>query len=103
MFNYILGFEINMTMTVSFSFIFYLMHAWFLKVGIAFRAGRYEVDGYIYNAAEEPTILMTGKWNESLSYQPCDMEGEPLSDTELKEVILQNFTLIKAIAISFEY
>ncbi|KAA8549281.1 hypothetical protein F0562_000965 [Nyssa sinensis] len=51
-----------------------------------FGAGRYEVDGYVYNAAEEPKILMTGKWNESLSYQPCDMEGEPLPGTELKEV-----------------
>eukprot|EP00268_Persea_americana_P009623 TRINITY_DN1384_c0_g1_i2.p1 TRINITY_DN1384_c0_g1~~TRINITY_DN1384_c0_g1_i2.p1 ORF type:complete len:458 (-),score=85.84 TRINITY_DN1384_c0_g1_i2:632-2005(-) len=51
-----------------------------------FGAGRYEVDGYVYNAAEEPKILMTGKWNESMSYQPCDMEGEPLSGTELKEV-----------------
>jgi len=29
---------------------------------------------------------MTGKWNESMSYQPCDLEGEPLPDTELKEV-----------------
>jgi len=29
---------------------------------------------------------MTGKWNESLSYQPCDVEGEPLPGTELKEV-----------------
>ncbi|KAG4145404.1 hypothetical protein ERO13_D05G095160v2 [Gossypium hirsutum] len=36
-----------------------------------FGAGRYEVDGYVYNAAEEPKILMTGKWNESMSYQPC--------------------------------
>lgn len=51
-----------------------------------FGAGRYEVDGYVYNAAEEPKILMTGKYNESMSYQPCDMEGEPLPDTELKEV-----------------
>ncbi|KAG4145401.1 hypothetical protein ERO13_D05G095040v2 [Gossypium hirsutum] len=51
-----------------------------------FGAGRYEVDGYVYNAAEEPKILMTGKWNESMSYQPCDMEGEPLQGTELKEV-----------------
>ena len=50
-------------------------------------AGRYEVDGYVYNTAEEPKILMTGKWNESMSYQPCDMEGEPLPNTELKEVI----------------
>ncbi|KAA8518912.1 hypothetical protein F0562_016314 [Nyssa sinensis] len=49
-------------------------------------AGRYEVDGYVYNAAEEPKILMTGKWNESMSCQPCDLEGEPLSGTELKEV-----------------
>ncbi|XP_068338455.1 oxysterol-binding protein-related protein 3C-like isoform X2 [Pyrus communis] len=51
-----------------------------------FGAGRYEVDGYVYNAAEEPQILMTGKWNESMSYQPCDLEGEPLPGTELKEV-----------------
>ncbi|EOY07505.1 Oxysterol-binding family protein [Theobroma cacao] len=50
-----------------------------------FGAGRYEIDGYVYNAAEEPKILMTGKWNESMSYQPCDSEGEPLPGTELKE------------------
>ncbi|MFQ6662506.1 hypothetical protein Gotur_030335 [Gossypium turneri] len=49
------------------------------------RAGRYEIDGYVYNSAEEPKILMTGKWNESMSYQPCDSEGEPLPGTELKE------------------
>ncbi|CAN6471768.1 unnamed protein product [Victoria cruziana] len=51
-----------------------------------FGAGRYEVDGYVYNSEEEPKILMTGKWNESMSYQPCDLEGEPLPGTELKEV-----------------
>jgi len=51
-----------------------------------FGAGRYEVDGYVYDAAEEPKILMTGKWNQSMSYQPCDPEGEPLPGTELKEV-----------------
>uniref|UniRef100_A0A7N0ZY90 Oxysterol-binding protein n=1 Tax=Kalanchoe fedtschenkoi TaxID=63787 RepID=A0A7N0ZY90_KALFE len=51
-----------------------------------FGAGRYEIDGYVYNAAEEPKILMTGKWNESMSYQPCDLEGEPVPGTELKEV-----------------
>ncbi|GLT43333.1 hypothetical protein SLA2020_172920 [Shorea laevis] len=51
-----------------------------------FGASRYEVDGYVYNATEEPKLLMTGKWNESMSYQPCDMEGEPLPGTELKEV-----------------
>ncbi|XP_062003546.1 oxysterol-binding protein-related protein 3A-like [Rosa rugosa] len=50
-----------------------------------FGAGRYEVDGYVYNSTEEPKILMTGKWNESMSYQPCDAEGEPLPGTELKE------------------
>lgn len=44
------------------------------------------MDGYVYNAAEEPQILMTGKWNGSMSYQPCDMEGEPLAGTEMKEV-----------------
>lgn len=30
--------------------------------------------------------MMTGKWNESMSYQPCDIEGEPRAGTELKEV-----------------
>jgi hypothetical protein len=49
------------------------------------------VDGYVYNAAEEPKILMTGKWNESMSYQPCDPEGEPLPGTELKEVSFSTF------------
>ncbi|KAL3536407.1 hypothetical protein ACH5RR_004868 [Cinchona calisaya] len=51
-----------------------------------FGAGRYEVDGYVYNAVEEPKILMTGKWNKSISFQPCDSEGEPLSGTKLEEV-----------------
>lgn len=50
------------------------------------RAGRYEVDGYVYNAAEEPKILITGKWNEALNYQVCDPEGEPLPGSEMKEV-----------------
>ena len=52
------------------------------------RAGRYEVDGYVYNAADEPKVLMTGKWNQSMSYQPCDLEGEPLPDTQMTEVSL---------------
>ncbi|CAO2820298.1 unnamed protein product [Amaranthus hypochondriacus] len=51
-----------------------------------FGAGRYEVDGYVYNAADEPKVLMTGKWNKSMSYQPCDLEGEPLPDTQMTEV-----------------
>ncbi|CAN1135221.1 Oxysterol-binding protein-related protein 3A [Linum perenne] len=51
-----------------------------------FGAGRYEVDGYVFNADEEPKILMSGKWNGSMSYQPCDMEGEPRPGTELQEV-----------------
>ncbi|XP_061354238.1 oxysterol-binding protein-related protein 3A-like [Gastrolobium bilobum] len=50
-----------------------------------FGAGRYEVDGYVYNAADEPKILITGKWNEAMSYQVCDLEGEPLPGTEPKE------------------
>ncbi|WJX83977.1 glutathionyl-hydroquinone reductase [Trifolium repens] len=43
------------------------------------------VDGYVYNSSEEPNILMTGKWNQSKNFQPCDSEGEPLPNTELKE------------------
>lgn len=66
------------------------------------RAGRYEVDGYVYNAAEEPKILMTGKWNESMSYQPCDMEGEPLPGTDLKEVHFINLFIL-SICLLIEY
>ncbi|GJP32712.1 hypothetical protein CLOM_g17313 [Closterium sp. NIES-68] len=51
-----------------------------------FGAGRYEVDGYVYDSSEEPKMLITGKWNESLSYQPCDNEGEPLEGSTLTEV-----------------
>ncbi|XLS86315.1 hypothetical protein HN51_036481 [Arachis hypogaea] len=51
-----------------------------------FGAGRYEVDGYVYNAVEEPEILITGKWNESMQYQSCNLEGEPRPGIELKEV-----------------
>ncbi|GJU42571.1 reverse transcriptase domain-containing protein [Tanacetum coccineum] len=50
-------------------------------------AGRYEVDRYVYNSAEEPKILMTDKWNLSMSYQSCDLEGEPLP--ELKERVAE--------------
>jgi hypothetical protein len=53
---------------------------------LVYRKGRYEVDGYVYNKDEEPKIMVTGKWNTSMSYQPCDAEGEPLEGTELKEV-----------------
>jgi hypothetical protein len=51
-----------------------------------FGKGRYEVDGYVYSKDEEPKLLVTGKWNTSMSYQPCDEEGEPLPGTDLKEV-----------------
>ncbi|GLJ44372.1 hypothetical protein SUGI_0930080 [Cryptomeria japonica] len=51
-----------------------------------FGTGRYEVDGYVYDSQEEPKLLITGKWSKSLSYQPCDTEGEPLTGTDLKEV-----------------
>uniref|UniRef100_A0A0A9ABE4 Oxysterol-binding protein n=1 Tax=Arundo donax TaxID=35708 RepID=A0A0A9ABE4_ARUDO len=30
--------------------------------------------------------MMTGKWNQSMSCQPCDQEGDPLPGTELKEI-----------------
>ncbi|KAI3996303.1 hypothetical protein MKX01_026771 [Papaver californicum] len=57
------------------------------KPSRCFSTGRpSEVDGYVYNAAKEPKIHMTGKWNSSMSYQPCDIKGEPLVGTELKEV-----------------
>jgi hypothetical protein len=48
----------------------------------------------VYSAAEEPKIMITGKWNKSLSCQPCDQEGDPLPGTELKEVVL-SFTYLR--------
>ena len=51
-----------------------------------FGAGRYEVDGYVYNQAEEPQMLVTGKWNKSLSCQPCNADGDPIPGTKLEEV-----------------
>jgi hypothetical protein len=46
------------------------------------------VDGYVYSAAEEPKMMLTGKWSKSMSYQACDQEGDPLPGSELKEVRL---------------
>ncbi len=57
-----------------------------MKMSSHGRKGRYEVDGYVYSKDEEPQLMVTGKWNTSMSYQPCDVEGEPLPGTELKEV-----------------
>ncbi|KAI3839921.1 hypothetical protein MKX03_025186 [Papaver bracteatum] len=51
-----------------------------------FSGARFKVDGYVYNAAKEPKIFMTGKWTKSMSYQPCDKKGKPLPGTELKEI-----------------
>lgn len=51
-----------------------------------FGAGRYEVDGYVYDKDEVPKMLITGKWNEFMSYQPCDVDGEPLPGTKLEKV-----------------
>lgn len=48
--------------------------------------GRNDIDGYVYNKDGESKILMTGNWSKSMSYQPCDFEGEPIDGTELKEV-----------------
>ncbi|KAG4921894.1 hypothetical protein JHK82_050852 [Glycine max] len=59
---------------------------YFLLPSNVHSAGRYEVDGFVYNSADEPKILMTGKWNEAMNYQLCDSEGEPLPGTELKEI-----------------
>lgn len=69
-----------------------VLQLWFLIMSFGCRRGRYEVDGYVYSATEEPKILMTGKWNESMHYQPCDVEGEPLPGTELKEVSFINLS-----------
>lgn len=64
------------------------------------RQGRYEVDGYVYSSEEEPKVMMTGKWNESMSCQPCDLEGEPLPGTELKEVCIESLLLPLSLSVS---
>ncbi|KAD0079196.1 hypothetical protein E3N88_44814 [Mikania micrantha] len=38
----------------------------------------------MYILLEEPKILMTGKWNTSMSYQPCDWMGSPFQELTLK-------------------
>lgn len=55
-------------------------------VSLSCRKVRYEVDGYVYNKNEEPKFIVSGNWNKSMSYQPCDAEGEPTPGTDLKEV-----------------
>lgn len=62
-----------------------------------FSAGRHEVDGYIYDKEEIPKMLVTGKWSTGLSYQPCDVEGEPLPNTELKEV---RFSIVSCLLVN---
>jgi len=71
------------------------------------RKGRYEVDGYVYSKDEEPQLMVTGKWNTTMSYQPCDVEGEPLPGTELKEVFsslsLKSAHLTSLIFVAFPF
>ncbi|KAG0598242.1 hypothetical protein M758_12G056900 [Ceratodon purpureus] len=50
------------------------------------RRRRNDVDGYVYNKDGGSKLLMTGNWSTSMSYQPCDAEGEPIDGTELKEI-----------------
>jgi hypothetical protein len=72
-----------------------------------FGKGRYEVDGYVYSKDEEPQLMVTGKWNTTMSYQPCDVEGEPLPGTELKEVFsslsLKSAHLTSLIFVAFPF
>lgn len=68
-----------------------------IPVSLSCRKVRYEVDGYVYNKNEEPKFIVSGNWNKSMSYQPCDAEGEPTAGTDLKEVretLNPSFTLI---------
>ena len=74
-----------------------------LKDFCIYSAGRYEVDGYVYNSADEPQILMTGKWNEFMSYQVCDSEGELLPGTELKEVRYSTFYSVTQVFIDSKF
>jgi hypothetical protein len=50
------------------------------------RRGRNDIDGYVYNKDGESKLLMTGNWTKSMSCQPCDVEGQAIDGTELKEV-----------------
>ncbi|GBG60555.1 hypothetical protein CBR_g8578 [Chara braunii] len=51
-----------------------------------FGVGRYEVDGYVYDANETPKYIVSGKWNSSMGYVKCDADGEPLEGQELEKI-----------------
>jgi len=46
---------------------------------------------------------MTGKWNEFMSYQVCDSEGELLPGTELKEVRYSTFYSVTQVFIDSKF
>jgi len=41
----------------------------------SFGAGRYEVDGYVYSAEEEPKIMITEKWNKMFGSRHQECKG----------------------------
>ena len=51
-----------------------------------FGAGRYEVDGFATDADGTKKLRVYGKWNEFMSFEPVDAEGEVLPDSEATDM-----------------
>ena len=51
-----------------------------------FGAGRYEVDGFAAEADGTKKLRVYGKWNEFMSFEPVDAEGEVLPDSEATDM-----------------
>ncbi|XP_024403561.1 oxysterol-binding protein-related protein 3A [Physcomitrium patens] len=48
--------------------------------------GRNDIDGFVYSKDGQPKMIMTGNWAKSMSYQPCNADGEPVERAQLKEI-----------------
>jgi len=47
-----------------------------------FGAGRYEINGYVYDEHDVPKLQLVGKWNSYLDCVECDEEGNAIPDAE---------------------
>lgn len=57
-----------------------------MRGGLSYRRGRNDIDGFVYSKDGQPKMIMTGNWAKSMSYQPCNADGEPVERAQLKEV-----------------
>jgi len=51
-----------------------------------FGYGRYEFAGYVTDVDDKKRIKLSGKWNAYCDMVPCDEEGNPVPDAQLKRL-----------------